>query len=73
MNDQLKFLMPNRLKDFYEVGPVQRAAVEDFVDVVLADERNKFVNFLMDLHADYESSHNYYHFAANLFKEKTHE
>jgi hypothetical protein len=41
-----------------------------FAELVRQDERNKFVKFLMDLHEDYKGDHNYYHFAANLFKEQ---
>lgn len=70
MNKQLKFLIPTRLKDFYEIGPAQRAAVEDFVETVCEDERDRFVKFLMDLHENHKSSHNYFHVAANLFKEQ---
>lgn len=28
-----------RIKDLYEVGPVQRAAILDFADLIRADER----------------------------------
>ena len=44
--------------------------LERFAELVRQDERNKFVKFLMDLHEDYKGDHNYYHFAANLFKEQ---
>lgn len=44
--------------------------LELFAELVRQDEREKFVKFLMDLHADYEGDHNYYHCAANLFKEQ---
>lgn len=44
--------------------------LERFAELIRQDECNKFVNFLMDLHAKYEGNHNYYHCAANLFKEQ---
>ena len=47
-----------------------RCFTEKFYELVRHDERNKFVKFLMDLHEDYKGDHNYYHFAANLFKEQ---
>ena len=39
MNEQILTAIKNnpRINDFYSVGPVQRAAVEDFVDAVFSD------------------------------------
>lgn len=47
------------------------ADLERFVELVRQDERDRFVKFLMDLDANYEGNHNFYKFAANLFKEVT--
>ena len=33
----IKTLLVDRLKDYYEVGPVQRAAVEEFADMLFRD------------------------------------
>jgi hypothetical protein len=71
--------MNERIKELAEqaalLGPTSRVgnaheAAERFAELVRQDEREKFVKFLMDLHADYEGDHNYYHCAANLFKEQ---
>lgn len=39
MTNKTKQLIDNipRLKDFYEVGPVQRAAVEDLVEAIIRE------------------------------------
>ena len=39
MNDRIEELVNkvDRMKDMYEVGPVQRAAIEDFVDLIVLE------------------------------------
>lgn len=52
-------------------GVTYNSCIENLIDIVRQDERKKFIHFLMDLHDDYQGDHNYYKYAANLFKEQT--
>lgn len=72
MNKRIKELAEqagyNSKADWYR--EYDKFDLERFAELVRQDEREKFIKFLMDLHADYEGDHNYYHCAANLFKEQ---
>jgi len=39
MNEQIKLLVDkvDRIKDMYNVGPVQQAAIEDFVELIVKE------------------------------------
>lgn len=71
MNERIKELAEQAGISYLKyISEEQMELVERFAELVRQDEREKFIKFLMDLHADYEGDHNYYHCAANLFKEQ---